>query len=168
MTAQWQAAVTAVLDHFKVERVTLIGLSLGGCLALRAACEPRVERIIAFDVLTDFSEVVLRQTHPALRKLPGVLVKIRAGRLVNLLVKRVAKRSPVVEWGIQQGMHVTGTTSMLGQPGRNHGGRRAARAWPLSGVARRSGDPGTAMQASPRGWAKFSCLAFPTWAQTFW
>lgn len=27
------------------------------------------------------------------------------------MVKRVAKRSVVVEWGIQQGMHVTGTTS---------------------------------------------------------
>lgn len=114
MTAEWQTVVTAVLDHFKVERVTLIGLSLGGCLALRAACEPRVERIIAFDVLTDFSEVVLRQTRPALRKLLGVLVKIQAGRLVNLMVKRVAKRSPVVEWGIQQGMHVTGTTSPYG------------------------------------------------------
>ncbi len=111
MTAQWQTAVTAVLDHFKVERVTLIGLSLGGCLALRAAREPRVERIVAFDVLTDFFEVVLRQTRPALRTVLGVLLQFRAGRLVNLMVRRVTKQSPVVEWGVQQGMHVTGTTS---------------------------------------------------------
>lgn len=111
MTAQWQTAVTAVLDHFKVEKVTLIGLSLGGCLALRAAGEPRVERIVAFDVLTDFSEVVLRQTAPALRKLLGALLRVGAAGVVNLMVKRLAKRSPVVEWGIQQGMHVTGTPS---------------------------------------------------------
>ena len=111
MTAQWQTAVTAVLDHFKVDKVTLVGLSLGGCLALRAAGEPRVERIVAFDVLTDFSEVVLRQTPPALRKLLGALLRVGAAGVVNLMVGRVAKRSPVVEWGIQQGMHVTGTPS---------------------------------------------------------
>jgi pimeloyl-ACP methyl ester carboxylesterase len=100
-----------VLDHFKVEKVTLVGLSLGGCLALRAASEPRVERIVAFDVLTDFSEVVLRQTPPALRKLLSALLRVGAAGVVDLMVGRVAKRSPVVEWGIQQGMHVTGTPS---------------------------------------------------------
>ena len=30
---------------------------------------------------------------------------------MNWLVGRVAKTNPVVEWGIQQGMHVTGTNS---------------------------------------------------------
>ena len=30
------------------------------------------------------------------------------------MVARVALKSPVVQWGIQQGMHVTGTTSAFG------------------------------------------------------
>jgi pimeloyl-ACP methyl ester carboxylesterase len=111
MTTEWQKPVAAVLDHFEVERVTLIGLSLGGCLALRAAAEPRVERIVAFDVLSDFSEVVLRQTRPMLRKLLRALLKVRASGVINRMITRVARRSPVVEWGIEQGMHVTGTGS---------------------------------------------------------
>ncbi len=48
MTADWHKPVGAALDHFEVERVALVGLWLGGCLALRAAAlEPRVARRIA-------------------------------------------------------------------------------------------------------------------------
>jgi len=101
-----------VLDYFSADRVTLVGLSLGGCLVMRAApFEPRVERVVAFDILTDFSEVVLRQTKPLLRKLLGIFLKLGASALVNCMVARVARTSPVVEWGIQEGMHVTGSGS---------------------------------------------------------
>ena len=112
LTAEWHKPVSAVLDYFKVERVALVGLSLGGCLVLRAAAaEPRVERVIACDVLTSLLEVNLRQTNALLRGLLKVLLGLRAARIVNWMVDRVARRSPVVEWGIQQGMHVTGTSS---------------------------------------------------------
>jgi pimeloyl-ACP methyl ester carboxylesterase len=51
----WHRPVTAVLDAFNFEDVTLVGISLGGCLAIRAAAfEPRVRRVVAFDVLSDF------------------------------------------------------------------------------------------------------------------
>ena len=36
-TADWHKPVAAVLDHFAFERVTRVGLSLGGCLVMRAA-----------------------------------------------------------------------------------------------------------------------------------
>ena len=112
ITAEWHKPVSAVLDYFEVERVALVGLSLGGCLVLRAAAsEPRVERVVAYDVLTSLLDVNLRQTNALLRALLKVLLGLRAARLVNWMVSRVARRSPVVEWGIQQGMHVTGTSS---------------------------------------------------------
>ncbi|MBK5267204.1 MAG: alpha/beta hydrolase, partial [Acidimicrobiia bacterium] len=42
MTHEWHRPVKAVLDYFQLSRVTLIGLSLGGGLVLRAAAfEPR-------------------------------------------------------------------------------------------------------------------------------
>lgn len=51
MTHKWEEPVTAVLDYFDLSDVTLIGLSLGGYLALRAAAfEERITRVIAFDV----------------------------------------------------------------------------------------------------------------------
>ncbi|RMF20610.1 MAG: alpha/beta fold hydrolase, partial [Deltaproteobacteria bacterium] len=42
-TTQWERPVAAVLDHFGLSDVTLVGISLGGYLATRAAAfEPRV------------------------------------------------------------------------------------------------------------------------------
>ena len=112
MTAEWQKPVSAVLDHFALERVTLIGMSLGGCLVMRAAAfETRVERVIAYDVLTSFQEVNLGQTRRGVRGVLKTLLWLRAATIVNWLIDRVAKKTPVVEWGIQQGMHVTGTNS---------------------------------------------------------
>ncbi len=112
MTAEWHKPVSAVLDHFALERAALMGMSLGGCLVMRAAaCEPRVERVIAYDVLTSFQEVNLGQTRPGVRRVLKALLRLRAAAIVNWLIDRVAKANPVVEWGIQQGMHVTGTNS---------------------------------------------------------
>ena len=112
MTPEWGKPVSAVLDHFDIERVTLVGLSLGGCLVMRAAAsEPRVERVVAYDVFTSLLDTNLRQTGPLPRGLLGVLLRIRVARIVNWMVARVAMKAPVVEWGIQQGMHVTGTSS---------------------------------------------------------
>ena len=112
MTPEWGKPVSAVLDHFDIEQVTLVGLSLGGCLVMRAAAsEPRVERVVAYDVFTNLLDTNLRQAGPLPRGLLGVLLRIRAARIVNWMVARVAMKAPVVEWGIQQGMHVTGTSS---------------------------------------------------------
>lgn len=112
MTAEWHKPVSAVLDHFAVERVALMGMSLGGCLVMRAAAfEPRVERVIAYDVLVSFQEVNLGQTQSGIRRVLKALLWLRAAAIVNWLVDRVAKTNPVVEWGIQQGKHVTGTNS---------------------------------------------------------
>jgi len=112
MTANWHKPVSAVLDHFGVEGVALVSLSLGGCLALRAAAlEPRVARVVAYDVLTNLFDVNLRQTGTTRRALLKVLLKLNAARAVDWVVERVARKSPVVHWGIEQGMRVTGTRS---------------------------------------------------------
>ena len=115
MTAEWHKPVGAVLDYFGVERVVLVGLSLGGCLVLRAAAfEPRVENVIAYDILTNFLDALLRQTHPLIGGTLKLLLKLRAAGIVNRMLARIARKSPVVEWGVQEGMHVTGTSSAFG------------------------------------------------------
>lgn len=115
MTVDWHWPVKAVLDFFKLERVTLIGLSMGGCLVIRAAAfEPRVERVVAYDIYPDSLEVNLRQVNPIFRGLLKTLLDLRAASAVNMMATRVAKTNPIAQWGIGEGMHVTGTSSPYG------------------------------------------------------
>lgn len=112
LTHEWEKPVKVVLDYFNLDDVSLLGFSLGGELVIRAAAyEQRVRRVIADDVLTDFSEVVQRQVSPVVRVMLTALLRINAARAVNTLVRRAMKRSLVIEWGVQQGMQVTGSRS---------------------------------------------------------
>ena len=55
MTPEWEKCTSAVLDHFHLDDVTLIGVSLGGYLAPRAAVfEERIRRVVMFDLIYDF------------------------------------------------------------------------------------------------------------------
>ena len=55
MDVEWEKPVGAVLDHFAINSCTLMGFSLGGYLAPRAAAfDDRIVRVIADDVLMDF------------------------------------------------------------------------------------------------------------------
>ncbi|MGO4684578.1 alpha/beta hydrolase [Hyphomicrobium sp. 2TAF46] len=112
MTAEWHKPVKAILDYFKLDRVTLIGLSMGGCLAVRAAAfEERIERVVAYDIYPDALDVNLRQVTLLRRRLLKVLLVLRAATIVNIIANRIAKTSPVAEWGIETGMHVNGASS---------------------------------------------------------
>ncbi|MDR3292638.1 MAG: alpha/beta fold hydrolase, partial [Clostridiales bacterium] len=62
MTHEWEKPVKAVLDFFNLKDVTLIGVSLGGYLVMRAAAyDKRIKRVVADDVCADFFETLLRQ-----------------------------------------------------------------------------------------------------------
>ncbi|MEO0565366.1 MAG: alpha/beta fold hydrolase, partial [Chloroflexota bacterium] len=51
MDIAWEAPVGAVLDHFRWDDVTLLGISMGGWLCFRAAAfEPRISRVIASSI----------------------------------------------------------------------------------------------------------------------
>ena len=55
MTPEWEHCTSAILDAFGLDNVTLIGISLGGCLAPRAAAyDQRIRRVVMFDLIYDF------------------------------------------------------------------------------------------------------------------
>ncbi len=115
MTAAWHQPVKAVLDHFELNHVTLAGLSMGGCLVMRAAAfEPRVDRVVAYDVYPDALDTTLRQVSTVQRLLLKTLLSLRVAPLVNALSSRAARRSPIAQWGLEQGMRVTGFNSPYG------------------------------------------------------
>ena len=55
MTPEWEHCTSAILDYFALDDVTLIGISLGGYLAPRAAAyDQRIQRVVMFDLIYDF------------------------------------------------------------------------------------------------------------------
>jgi len=56
---RWESIIGAVLDHLQLADITLIGISMGGWLSLRAAAfEPRIKRVIASSVSFDVNQYV--------------------------------------------------------------------------------------------------------------
>ena len=113
MTHAWEKPVKAVLDYFHLSNVTVIGVSLGGYLAIRAAAyEKRIRRVVADDICADFFETLLRQFPPRSRRWLTFLVAHRSkvhAAIVNGLIRKLSKKSLMLEWGVAQGMNVMGT-----------------------------------------------------------
>lgn len=109
---EWEHPVAAVLDHYGLSEVSLLGISLGGGLAVRAAAfEPRVRRLICDDILFDFLDISLQQVPAVPRSALTGLLRAGADRAINALVHRAMRRSPVLEWGLHQGKHVFGVNT---------------------------------------------------------
>jgi pimeloyl-ACP methyl ester carboxylesterase len=109
MSPEWEKPVKAVLDFFRLGAVTLMGFSLGGELALRAAAfEPRVRRVIAYDICTEFLECMLRFVPaPAQEQLLNWIRASNEGAVDTFCANAMAK-SLILDWAIQQGVHNTG------------------------------------------------------------
>ncbi len=112
MTPQWEKPVKAVLDAFQLNEVTLIGLSLGGYLAPRAAAyEPRIKRVIAWGAIYDFYQVVSTRRGPGLAMFIHSMTALRFSGLFNFIVGIKMRKDAYIYWGIDHGMHVMGTAS---------------------------------------------------------
>lgn len=108
-TTQWERPVAAVLDHFELTDVTLLGISLGGYLAPRAAAfEPRIQRVIAFDVCWDMLEAALSTRPAVLRGVVRTLMALRADSVLDRLVTRQMETDPFMRWAVEHGTYVMG------------------------------------------------------------
>jgi pimeloyl-ACP methyl ester carboxylesterase len=109
MTHEWEKPVAAVLDYIGAENVTLIGISLGGYLAIRvASIEKRVQRVIAYDVMLDFFACITSRRGKVAAYLMRSLVILRLAFVLNAIARLMMKRDLYSQWGISQGMHVMG------------------------------------------------------------
>ncbi|MGA2429340.1 MAG: alpha/beta fold hydrolase [Candidatus Acidiferrum sp.] len=110
MSPEWEKPIRAVLDFFRLDAVTLMGFSLGGGLVIRAAgFEPRVRRVIAYDICTNGLECALRPLPPpAQKELLGWIDTGNEGAVDKFFADAMAK-SPLLDWMMKLGMHNTGT-----------------------------------------------------------
>jgi hypothetical protein len=85
---------------------------MGGALVIRAAAdEPRITRAVAYDVMDDMLGTVAGMLGRGQRLALRALLAMRARRIVNALAGQAISQRPTVEWGMQQGMRITGTTT---------------------------------------------------------
>lgn len=104
-TPEWEKPTKAVLDtflasHKKPSKSVLVGMSLGGYFAPRAAAyDKRFDGVVAYDVLFDFGEV-------AENSVPGIILwleKKNYDNVIEFLVKIKSSVSPSFSWGVKNG-----------------------------------------------------------------
>jgi pimeloyl-ACP methyl ester carboxylesterase len=124
-TLEWEKPVKAVVDHQRPEKMVLIGMSIGGYLAPRAAAfDDRFDGVIAYDAFFDGGVI-------AARYVPGAVTWLDAhgfDSLVDLLVRAKAALSPGFAWATANGMWTTGTKRPLDTT-------KALQKYSLAGVA---------------------------------
>jgi pimeloyl-ACP methyl ester carboxylesterase len=109
MKPEWERPVQAVLDHFQIESCTILGISLGGYLAPRAAAfEPRICRVIVSDVLDDFFDCYAARIGETMATKLRQLLDSQQRAIVNDSIARLATGKPEMEWSIAHGMDVCG------------------------------------------------------------
>jgi alpha-beta hydrolase superfamily lysophospholipase len=131
-THEWEKPTSAVLDafiaiHATPEKVVLIGMSMGGYLAPRAAAfEPRIDGVVSYDILFDLHDAFSRGVPSIIRPLR----RVGLGGLVNARAAAVARVDPGVRWALSNASWTLGSTGLTGM-------LDAAKPYTLAGVAER-------------------------------
>lgn len=112
MPYDWEKPVSAILDHYGIESCTLIGMSLGGYLAPRAAAfEKRIRRLVAWGAMFDFFEAYRKRLGTARFKVLSALLDMKLAGVVNQLINKARVKDDILDWAVSHGMHVSGTKS---------------------------------------------------------
>lgn len=109
----WEKVVTPVVD-FAVKqrgvdrtRMALMGISLGGELAPRAAAfEKRIAALIANDGMYDLGEMA--GVSASQRQAFEQMLKAEQAPELDAMIARSMKKSPMTNWGITHGMYAMG------------------------------------------------------------
>ena len=105
-THEWEKPVKAVLDFFDLSGITIVGISLGGYLAPRAAAfDKRITKVVAWSVFPCFQDILVSMQPQSTQRAFRTLMKLHARPLLNLVFGRKAKRSPIIDWGIKHGCY---------------------------------------------------------------
>lgn len=105
-THEWEKPVKAILDFFRLDDVTIVGISLGGYLAPRAAAfDKRITKVVAWSIFPCFLDVIVGTEKPVIQKLFYLFMKLHARPLMNFVFGQKAKKAPVFDWGLKHGCY---------------------------------------------------------------
>ena len=105
-THEWEKPVKVILDYFKLSDVTIIGISLGGYLAPRAAAfDKHITKVVAWSIFPCFQDILVSMQPQGTQRAFHILMKLHARPLLNLVFGKKAKKSPIIDWGIKHGCY---------------------------------------------------------------
>lgn len=106
MTPEWEHCVSTVLDYYNLYDVTLVGISLGGYLATRAAAyEPRIKKLVMYDLIYDFYGSLKARLGKVGGKFLDYLIEQPQHFMWKLVEKRM-KRMYFLNWLFEQGYYI--------------------------------------------------------------
>ncbi|MGW5953092.1 alpha/beta fold hydrolase [Bacillus mycoides] len=105
----WEKPVSTVIDYFKLDRVSILGASWGGYLAMRAAAfEKRIDKVIAFNIFySGLDALKMRMPDNIWNKLTTLLATNEADK-INTMFKQMMATSIDLNWKVKKGMENTG------------------------------------------------------------
>ena len=102
LTYEWEKPTKSVFDYFRLDNVTLLGISMGGWMCFRAAAfEPRIKRVIASSIAFDYMQI----PPVPIQMLAKFL--LRFPRLMDYLAGLKMRASYQERWGINNLMYIT-------------------------------------------------------------
>ena len=107
----WEKPVKAILDYFKLENTTLLGISMGGWLCLRAAAfEPRIARVIATGYAIDY----MKSMNPFLRWIHLWTIQHFKNFMDRMATKKFLRANDSIPtWMVKHLMYITKKTKPL-------------------------------------------------------
>ena len=99
----WEKPTNAILNYFRLEDVTLLGISMGGYFCFRAAAlDTRIKRVIASAVAYDYMQFL----SPAAQVVSSLFFKHLRG-FSNRVARMKMARDPGHRWSIGNLMYIT-------------------------------------------------------------
>jgi len=99
---RWEKPAKAILDYFKLDDVTWLGISMGGWFCFRAAAfEPRIKGVIASSIAFDYM-----QAPNLIAQQLAKLFFIRFRKLTNRLTLRKMRKDKMHAWSVSNMMYI--------------------------------------------------------------
>ncbi len=97
----WEKPVGAILDHFDIDSAALVGISMGGYWALRAASrEPRIDRVVSWPPVYDWLHRLPAPVRPLARAM------LRRRRFMRWSIRLRTRLVPTLRLVVDQALYL--------------------------------------------------------------
>lgn len=97
----WEKPVGAILDHFNVQQAALIGISMGGYWAIRAAAfEARIQQVVSWSPVYDWLEQIPGFAQSMLKQI------VKWEGMMNATIRLRMRLFPILDHAVKQALYM--------------------------------------------------------------